>query len=223
MFAAGSTSSVAAAERAAARYGHAVRIVSLCGSLGSMSANRAALDIASAWIRAHGISEPVATVALDEIPPFDPHLADEPPPPVAEMRLLMGGADGVMIAAPEYAGGVAGSTKNALDWLVGSASIHHRPIAVLSAGTSGGVFAIEQLVRTLSWQGALVVATLGISAPRTKTGPDGRFVDPSTIGAIQRWTQALVEATSQRPGDLLEIVAGIVEPYGIDVGRFGDL
>ncbi len=198
-----------------------MRIVSLCGSFGSVSANQAALDVASDWLRVREVS--LATVALAEIPAFNPELVDDPPPSVAEMRLQMHGADGVMIAAPEYAGGVAGSTKNALDWLVGSASIHHRPIAVLSAGTSGGVFAIEQLVRTLSWQGALVVATLGISAPRTKSNPDGRFVDPPTIEAIQRWAGTLIEAASQRPGDLLGIVAGIVEPFGIDVRRLGDL
>ncbi len=200
-----------------------MRIVSLCGSLGSVSANQAALDVATEWIRIRGGEEPIPGVALEGIPTFNPELVDDPPPPVAEMRLLMEGADGVMIAAPEYAGGVAGSTKNALDWLVGSASIYHRPIAVLSAGTSGGVFAIEQLVRTLSWQGALVVAMLGISAPRTKISPDGRFVDPATIDAIQRWAGALVDATTRRPGDLLKIVGGIVGPLGIDVGRFGDL
>lgn len=200
-----------------------MRIASLCGSSGPVSSNQAALTIAAEWIRTSGVAEPMTTVALDGIPPFHPELVDDPPPPVAEMRLLVEGADGVMIAAPEYAGGLAGSTKNALDWFVGSASIYHRPIAVLSAGTSGGVFAIDQLVRTLTWQGALVVATLGISAPRTKTNADGRFVDPSTIEAIQQWASALVDATAQRPRDLLEIVGGIVGPFGIDVGRFGDL
>ena len=200
-----------------------MRITSLCGSSGAASANQAALTVAAEWISMSGVTEPMTAVALDGIPTFHPELVDDPPPPVAEMRLLLEGADGVMIAAPEYAGGLAGSTKNALDWLVGSASIYHRPIAVLSAGTSGGVFAIEQLVRTLSWQGALVVATLGISAPRTKTNPDGRFVDPSTLDAIRQWADALVDATSRPPRDLLGIVEGIVGPFGIDVGRFGDL
>ncbi len=134
-----------------------------------VSANQAALTVAAEWIGTSGVAEPMTTDRSGRDPDVLPELVDDPPPPVAEMRLMVEGADGVMIAAPEYAGGLAGSTKNALDWLVGSASIYHRPIAVLSAGTSGGVFAIEQLVRTLSWQGALVVATLGISAPRTKT------------------------------------------------------
>ena len=188
-----------------------------------VSANQAALTVAAEWIGTSGVAEPMTPIALDGIPTFVPALVDDPPPPVAAMRLMVEGADGVMIAAPEYAGGLAGSTKNALDWLVGSASIYHRPVAVLSAGTTGGIFAIEQLVRTLSWQGALVVATLGITAPRTKMDVDGRFVDPTTIDAIQQWAGALVDATSRRPRDLLEIVGGIVGPFGIDVGRFGDL
>src|SRR5688572_2786888 len=42
------------------------------------------------------------------------------PDTVREFRSLVEHADGVMICTPEYAFGVPGVLKNALDWLVGS-------------------------------------------------------------------------------------------------------
>lgn len=200
-----------------------VRIVSMCGSLGSTSANRLALDLAIRRLRSGGITDEIADVALPGVPMFDPDRVGDPPREVAEMRAVLEAADGVLIAAPEYAGGLAGGMKNALDWLVGSSSVHRRPVAVLSAGTTGGEFAVEQLVRTLSWQGALTVTTLGIAAPRTKIQPGVGYVDAATVRAIEEWVDELVAAISMGPGALLERVASVVTPFGIDPGRFGDL
>jgi NAD(P)H-dependent FMN reductase len=129
----------------------------------------------------------------------------------------------LLLAVPEYAGGLAGVVKNALDWMVGSASLYHRPVGVLSAGTTGGVFALEQTIRTLSWQGALVVDSLSISAPRTKIDTDGRFVEPGTIAAIERWADTLIAAINAAPGVRRALVADVVTPYGIDPARFGEL
>ena len=127
------------------------------------------------------------------------------------------------MAAPEYAGGLSGVVKNALDWLVGSGSLYHRLVGVLSAGTTGGAFAIEQLVRTVSWQGGLVVATLGIDAPRTKQDASGAFTDAATVAAIDEWAGSIVTAVGEPAPARLVRVAAIVAPLGIDPERFGDL
>ncbi len=190
------------------------------GSLGPRSANAAALDVAAAHLATVGVDTRWVD-HLREIPAFRPDQVEDPPPSVVALRAALEAADGVLLAAPEYAGGVAGSTKNALDWLVGSGSVHHRLVGVLSAGTTGGEFALEQLVRTLSWQGALVVATLGIEAPRTKVDGDGVIADPATISDIERWADAVVDAHGTSPATKLRLVAPIVEPLGIDPARFG--
>jgi chromate reductase, NAD(P)H dehydrogenase (quinone) len=200
-----------------------MQIVSMCGSLGSTSANRLALNVAIQRLQSAGFVDSVVDVPLVHIPMFNPDSVDDPPADVANMRSLLEAADGVLLAAPEYAGGLSGGIKNALDWLVGSSSIHHRPIAVLSAGTTGGRFAIEQLVRTLSWQGALTVGTLAIGAPRTKIEPGVGLVDADTVHAIEQWADALVAAMSMGSVALLERVASIVTPFGIDATRFGAL
>jgi len=161
--------------------------------------------------------------SLDGIPVFDPRRADEPPHAVQALSDLLRSADGVLIAAPEYAGGLSGGTKTALDWMVGLSSLYHRPVAVLSAGTTGGEFAIEQLIRTLSWQGALVVHTLGIDAPRTKIDDSGSVVDEDLRLSIERWADGLVAAIGADGPGLLAMVDRVVSPLGIDSARFGDL
>jgi chromate reductase len=199
-----------------------MRVGTWCGSLGPGSANAAALAVAHAALVARGV-EAVTIAGPSDIPPFRPDRVDDPPPAVAAFRSSVESVDGLLLAVPEYAGGVAGVAKNALDWLVGSGSLYHRVVAVLSAGTTGGGFAVEQTVRTVSWQGGLVVATLGIASPRTKQDASGRFDDAETVDAISRWAETLVDAGRETGAERLARVAAIVAPLGIDPERFGSV
>src|SRR5262249_17854807 len=143
------------------------RVLLVCGSLQQSSANRAALDAARAKLSASGV-EANAFEGLGSIPPLNPDRGDDPGEAVVAFRAAIRAADAVLMAAPEYAGALAGVVKNALDWIVGSGDLYGKPIAILSAGTTGGVFARRDLMRTLSWQGAHVVASLGIDAANAK-------------------------------------------------------
>src|SRR4051794_16889629 len=199
-----------------------MRIGTGSGSLGAGSATAAALTVARRALHDRGV-DVVAIEGLAEIPPFRADLVDDAPDEVSAFRAAVASVDGLLVAAPEYAGGVAGVVKNALDWLVGSGSLYHRGVGVLSAGTTGGTFAIEQLVRTISWQGGLVVATLPIASPRTKQDATGAFTDAATLAAIAAWAGAVADAVDEPPADRLARVAPIVTPLGIDVARFGDV
>jgi len=42
-------------------------------------------------------------------------------------------SDAIVIASPEYAHGVAGALKNALDWLVGSETFAGKPVVLVNA------------------------------------------------------------------------------------------
>lgn len=148
---------------------------------------------------------------------------DEAPSVVNQFRNDIRGCDAVLIAAPEYAAGVAGSTKNALDWLVGDSTIYRKIIGVASAGTTGGPNAIEQLVRTISWQGGWVVATVGVAAPRTKTDEHGKFDDPATLSAIDTWVDTVTEAVEGSASLRLGSLTAVVSQFGIDPDRFGDI
>jgi NAD(P)H-dependent FMN reductase len=124
-----------------------------------------------------------------------------------------------MIAAPEYAGGLAGALKNALDWIVGSGELYSKPVVVLSAGTSGGVHARRNLIQTLTWQGAHVVGELGISAPRTKSDSRGHYTDPTTIGEIERLAQIAADAPTLAPEERLKLVTATTSSAGIEPGH----
>ena len=51
---------------------------------------------------------------------------------VVELEALVRHADALLICSPEYARGVPGSLKNALDWLVSSDAFVGKPVALIN-------------------------------------------------------------------------------------------
>ena len=192
-----------------------MHLITVCGSLQHRSANHAALAVASATAIERG-----ATVddfdRLGEIPAFNPERGEEPIDVIEDWRRRIDEADAVLVAAPEYAGGLAGVIKNALDWLVGSATVYRKPVGVISAGTSGGEHARRMLTQTLTWQGAYVVAELGISTPRTKSDDTGTFTDTATVDSISTLSTLLVDTASMSPAELRQLALDVVGRLGID-------
>jgi chromate reductase, NAD(P)H dehydrogenase (quinone) len=195
-----------------------VRVLTVCGSIQPFSANRAAIDVAHSYLRRRRDVEIDDYADLARIPPLDAAL-DEPGPVVTAWRRRIGRSEAVLIAAPEYAGALAGTIKNALDWIVGSGELYLKPVAVISAGTTGGPFARQMLIQTLTWQGAHVVAQVGIAAPRAKSDADGRLTDDATIAEIERLTAVLVDAPTLDAARRLGLVRTVVSTAGVDIGR----
>jgi hypothetical protein len=75
------------------------------------------------------------------------------------------------------------------------------------------------LIQTLTWQGAHVVAQIGIAAPRTKSDAEGRLTDDATIAEIERLTAVLVDAPRLDAAARLELVRTVVAMAGVDIGR----
>jgi chromate reductase, NAD(P)H dehydrogenase (quinone) len=202
-----------------------IRVLLVCGSLQRASANRAALDVARAALSAGGVGVS-AFEGLGSIPPLNPDRRDDPGEAVLAFRTQIAAADAVLIAAPEYAGAIAGVMKNALDWVVGSGDLYGKPVALLSAGTSGGVFARRDLVRTLSWQGAHVVVSLGIEAAsiRSLSDSDGsrRFTDPTTLDEIGALASSLVASVAERPSERFAAVMRLARDAGVEQGPLVD-
>lgn len=191
----------------------------VCGSLQAVSANRAALDVSRSYLRQFGHVDVDEVDELASVPAFNSDLVAQPGAVVERFRERIGRCDVVMIAAPEYAGGLCGALKNALDWVVGSGELYSKPVVVVSAGTSGGVHARRDLVRTLTWQGAHVVGELGISAPRTKSDPTGRYTDAATIIEIERLARVALGAPTLSAEERLELVRAVTAGAGIEAGH----
>jgi chromate reductase len=144
-----------------------VHILGISGSLQERSSNRALLE-AARDLAGDGVTVDEYR-ALDSLPHFNPDLErDGPPENVVEFRARVAAADGVLIASPEYAFGVPGALKDALDWLVGSGDLYGTPVVVLSAAPAAerGANARADLERTLRGQGADVLLSATIVVPR---------------------------------------------------------
>ena len=191
-----------------------MRVTTLCGSHHPASTNAIVLGEIADRLREAGVTVDAIDTRAD-VDAFRPHLVDDPPPGVKVVRRAFESSDAVVISVPEYAGGVPGWIKNITDWMVGSASLYERPVAVLSSATSGGAHAIVDLARTLTWQGAHVVVTCGIQAPLTKTNT-GHVTDPATIAELDRVAGAVLDAIRNGGDRAAELAAEALEPLGID-------
>ena len=100
---------------------------------------------------------------LGDLPHFTPD--DDGGAPVASLRAAVTRADGLVIATPEYAGGMPGSLKNALDWLVGTGELYDKHVAVMSAAPSPerGQHARRWVEEVLRIQGGHVVASFTVT------------------------------------------------------------
>jgi NAD(P)H-dependent FMN reductase len=133
-----------------------MRVLTVSGSLQARSTNRTLLELAATRAPDGDIVEHYD--ALAEIPAFNPDL-DPALPVIAAWRGQVASADAVLIATPEYAFGLPGALKNALDWLVGTGELYGKIVAIISGAPSPerGAHARADLERTLQAQGASVV------------------------------------------------------------------
>ena len=111
-----------------------MRVLAISGSLRKGSTNTAALA-ALARLAPEGVRV-LLYQDLGRLPPFNPDddVEDGPvPAPVENLRALVGASDAIVIAAPEYAHGLPGAFKNALDWLVASETFAGKRVALINA------------------------------------------------------------------------------------------
>lgn len=129
-----------------------IRLLALSGSLRQTSANTALLR-AAAILSPPGI-DIVLFDRIDSLPHFNPDIEHDPPPAVAAWIGLLASADGLLIACPEYAHGVPGAFKNALDWVVSRAELGSKPVALIntSARAVHAHAALTEIVTTMHWQ-----------------------------------------------------------------------
>ncbi|MBE1443562.1 NADPH-dependent FMN reductase [Paenibacillus sp. OAS669] len=178
-----------------------MRIVTISGSLRKVSSNTRVLQAAAA-LAPEGM-ELVSFEGIGDLPHFNPDLDGEAPPaPVAVWRKTLQAADGVMICTPEYANGVPGVLKNALDWLVSSGELVNKPTAVISASplATGGKVAHASLMLTLGMITAHLFEGGQLSIPLVskKINELGEWTDAETAEEIRRLLERMSDAVLKR-------------------------
>lgn len=133
---------------------------------------------------------------LAALPHFNPDDdGDAPPQIVLALRNLVGASDALLIAAPEYAHGVPGALKNALDWLVASLEFPGKPIALLNTAprASHAQAALREILTTMS---ARLICEAFAPLPLTGRQTDAARIaaDPSLAGPLRAGLPRLIEA-----------------------------
>jgi chromate reductase, NAD(P)H dehydrogenase (quinone) len=166
-------------------------VFAISGSLRAGSSNHAILQHMGK-IMPPGVSY-VIYDKLGTIPAFDPGLdGEDPPVSVTNFRKYLSDADAIIVCTPEYAYGVPGALKNALDWTVSSGSFSGKPVALITAST-GGQNAHEAMIKILGALDAKLrtETTLLIPFVRTKI-EDGTVSDEETVNKLQNVLNSLV-------------------------------
>jgi NAD(P)H-dependent FMN reductase len=166
-----------------------INLLAIPGSLRINSASNAVLQFAVQAVESH-INFKVYE-ELKSLPPFDD--ANNVPTSVEYFRQMLQDADGVLICTPEYAFGIPGVLKNALDWTVSSGEFVDKPVAIITAA-SNGEKAHAALRLVLSALSAKVAddATLLISFVKTKLDTNGKVTDIEIQQKVKSVLNALV-------------------------------
>jgi NAD(P)H-dependent FMN reductase len=135
---------------------------------------------------------------LGALPHFNPDLDVQgavPPDTVRELRAQIGAADALLICSPEYAHGVPGSLKNALDWLVSSSEMVFKPIGLINVSPRS-TYAIASLTETLRTMSTVLVEGASPELPLAGKAIDaaGIAADPGMAGTLRSALDALLAA-----------------------------
>ena len=145
---------------------------------------------------------------LGELPLFNPDLEAHPPANVTLFYRAVAEADALMIASPEYAHGVTGTIKNALDWLVGFEPFVSKLVAVLNSSPRAH-HADLALRETLQTMAAVIIEEASISIPLLGANLDESAIvaAPAIAGAIRDSIRAIQCAVmSRRDPELAQLL-----------------
>jgi chromate reductase, NAD(P)H dehydrogenase (quinone) len=171
-----------------------MKILAISGSLRAKSSSTSLVE-AARLLSPPGV---VVTVygGLGSLPHFNPDLDGEgavPPPQVAELRRQIGEADALIISTPEYAHGIPGSLKNALDWLVSSFEFPGIPVALINPSYES-FHANESLKEIIGTMSARLPAGASVRIPVPRRGMEA----------------AAIAADSELSTELRSVIAALV-------------
>jgi chromate reductase, NAD(P)H dehydrogenase (quinone) len=173
-----------------------IRILAISGSLRQVSSNTALLQAAIAASPAK--VEMKLYGGLGDLPHFNPDLEPMEPSAVMELRAQVKWADGLIISSPEYAHGVPGVLKNALDWLVSGEEFVGKPVALFNASprATHAQAALTEIVTTMAGrvisEASITVALLGKNFDAA-----GIVADAETFSELQAAVHLFAKAIEQ--------------------------
>ncbi|TDR71084.1 NADPH-dependent FMN reductase [Paludibacterium purpuratum] len=173
-----------------------MNILALSGSLRAASIN-SAFCRAAARLASPPLQVEVFT-GLNDLPLFNPDLETSPARAVLDFRRAVAQADAMIIASPEYAHGISGVMKNALDWLVSFEGTVGKPIALINTSPRAqhGYQALREVLLTMSTR---IIPEASITLPLLGacTTEEDMLATPEISQTIRNALAALVKALSR--------------------------
>ena len=170
------------------------QILAISGSLRVKSSNTAVLQAVS--ILAPEEMEIILYSGLANLPHFNPDLDCEPlPKEIISLRQQIKSSDAIMISSPEYAHGVPGSFKNALDWLVSSTEFPGKLVALINTNPRATI-ALSSLREILITMSAQIVepANLTLNLAGRGLNVEGIVADEELSKSLSKAIALLVAA-----------------------------
>lgn len=150
----------ASQERDMEKKDHPIRLLAISGSLRAASSNTSLLR-AAALLAPEGVKIHVYE-GLGDLPHFNPDLEETASAVVKDFAVQVGAADGIIFSTPEYAHGVPGVLKNALDWLVGGFDFINKPVALFNASPRS-TYAVASLTEILTIMSGRIIPEASIT------------------------------------------------------------
>lgn len=138
-------------------------LYALCGSQRQASGNRMLLEALRDAAPAGMVIEVCGTIG--DLPIFNPDREGVSTPAAVEaFAAKIRAADGLIVACPEYAHGIPGGLKNALDWLVSRDEVPFKPV-MLAHASHRGEHVLAQLTEVLQTMSLRLAAEAFLQLP----------------------------------------------------------
>lgn len=178
--------------------GSELRVAAFAGSLRRGSFNRALLSAASE-LTPEGMT--IDILDITGIPLYNADIeATRMPQPVVEFKREIAAASGLLIATPEYNHGVAGVTKNVIDWASRpprESPLDRKPVGIMGAspGMTGTARGQSQLRQAFEFTNSYCMPQpeILVARAREKFDADGRLTDESTREHLGNYLIALAD------------------------------
>jgi FMN reductase len=175
-----------------------VKIVGINGSLRADSYSYQALKVAAQNIESLGAKVEILDLRQMNLP-FCSGTEEYPDyPDVERLRETVSSADGLILATPEYHGGVSGVLKNALD-LMSFKHLSGKVTGLISVlGGQPNSNALNELRTIMRWVHAWVIPEqIGIGQAWQAFTPEGKLTDEKLSQRFEQFAASLVTNTEK--------------------------